>query len=563
MRARLERTWLERGVRRVTLDDAIAALERQGDPLATSLGSLRPLARRVRSTARRDWIDAWREALRTTGWPARSLASDEHQAAARLDELFADYASLDAIGEGARAVRVGGAEAVRALAEAAAATPFQPESAPAPIQIVGLIESIGLPFDALWLAGMGDDAWPRPTRPHPLLPIRWQRERGVPRSDAAGELAWARAVTARWLRAAPEIVVSRAPSAEQREAVLSPLFAPVVEATLDVPPSPARLAFDARVPLESLDDALAPPFDAGEKARATASTIEAQSACAFKALAATRWRSEPWPALSMGLTPAERGDLVHAALEAFFATVRTSEALAALVANEAALADACAAAVQRSLARLRPERWDEIPDAVRAGEAGRVARQLEQWLRTVEAARAPFEVVGTEMKVPLALGPLALSLRIDRVDALPGGGVAIVDYKTGAAPSVKRWTAPRPEATQLALYARAWRDAHPDLPVRATAIAQVRPGDCAVVGVFAEAALRFDAAAEKTQAVPADWAAFEAMRDAQVLSLAEAFARGEASVAPRRLAECRTCGRQSLCRIGDASDDDADVEEGA
>jgi hypothetical protein len=55
--------------------------------------------------------------------------------------------------------------------------------------------------------------------------------------------------------------------------------------------------------------------------------------------------------------------------------------------------------------------------------------------------------------------------------------------------------------------------------------------------------------------VPGDWAAFEAMRDAQVLALARAFARGEASVAPRRYAECRTCGRQALCRIGDAPDD--------
>lgn len=559
LRARLERGWLERGVRRVRLDDAIAALERQGDPLASRLASLRPLVRRVRTATRHDWVDAWREALRAAGWPARSLASDEHQAAAKLDELFAACATLDAIGEGPRGPRLGGADAIGALVQAAVATPFQPESSPAPIQIVGLIESIGLPFDALWLAGMGDDAWPRPTRPHPLLPIRWQRERGVPRSDASGELAWAREVTARWLRSAPEVVVSRAPTAEQREAIRSPLFAPVDESTIAVPPSPARLAFEARVPLESLDDPLAPPFG-DEAVRVTAATIEAQSACAFKALAMTRWRAEPWPALSIGLTPAERGDLVHAALEAFFAVVRTSAALAALVADDAALSQACAEAGERSLARLRPERWREIPDTVRAGEAARVARQLEQWLRTVEAARPPFEVVGTETKIALALDALTLSLRIDRVDAPSGGGVVIVDYKTGAAPSVARWTAPRPEATQLALYARAWRDAHADVPVRATAIAQVRPGDCAVVGVFADAALRFDAAAARTQTVPGDWAAFEAMRDGQVLALARAFARGEASVAPRRYAECRTCGRQALCRIGDAPDDG---EEGA
>jgi hypothetical protein len=86
-RARCERGWLERGVRRVRLDDVAAELARRGDPYAERLASLRPLARRLRTASRRDWIDAWRDALRAAGWPARTLASDEHQAAARLDEL--------------------------------------------------------------------------------------------------------------------------------------------------------------------------------------------------------------------------------------------------------------------------------------------------------------------------------------------------------------------------------------------------------------------------------------------------------------------------------------------
>ncbi|HEY8245512.1 MAG TPA: PD-(D/E)XK nuclease family protein [Casimicrobiaceae bacterium] len=556
-RARLERAWLERGVRRVGLDDVASDLERRGDPFAERLASLRGFARRRRSATRHEWIDAWRDALRAAGWPAHALASDEHQAAARLDELFAAYATIDAIADGPRSARLGGAEAVRGFVQWAASTPFQPESPAAPIQILGLIESIGLPFDALWIAGMSDDAWPRAAHPHSLLPIRWQRERGVPRSDAAGELAWAREVTSLWLRAAPEVVVSRAPTAEQREAIVSALFPTAVDTTIEVPASAARAAFDSRGPLDPLADGRAPPIAPGENVRATAATIEAQSACPFKALAATRWRVEPWPALSIGLTPAERGTLMHAALEAFFAEVRDSDALAALSADEAALAQACDDASHRAIPRLRPERWREVPDAVREGEAARIARQLEQWIRTVEAARPPFAVRSPEESIALALGSLALSLRIDRVDTLAGGGVAILDYKTGAAPAIGRWTAERPEAMQLALYALAWRESHPGEPVRATAIGQVRPGECEVVGVFADAALRFDPDANRTQEVPGDWAAFESKRDTQVVALAEAFARGEASVAPRRWAECRTCGRQSLCRIGDA-DDEAD-----
>jgi hypothetical protein len=71
--------------------------------------------------------------------------------------------------------------------------------------------------------------------------------------------------------------------------------------------------------------------------------------------------------------------------------------------------------------------------------------------------------------------------------------------------------------------------------------------------------LRFDPEAAKTQAVPDDWARFEATRDAHVAALADAFVRGDATVAPRRWAECRYCRRQSLCRIGDADDEGEDA----
>jgi hypothetical protein len=190
-RARIERVWLERGLHRVRLIDAISALQRSEDALAERLASVHTVASRTRRANRHGWVDAWREGLRASGWPGeRPLASPEHQAAGAFDGLLVAFAALDATA--AARAEIAGDEALALLAELAAATPYQPEAPPAPIQILGLIEAIGLPFDALWVAGMSDAAWPRSPRPHPLLPVRWQRERGVPRSDAAGELAWAR-----------------------------------------------------------------------------------------------------------------------------------------------------------------------------------------------------------------------------------------------------------------------------------------------------------------------------------------------------------------------------------
>ncbi len=87
---------------------------------------------------------------------------------------------------------------------------FQPEAPPAPIQISGLLEASGLEFDLLWLAGMAAERWPQAAAPNPLLPLAWQRTRGVPRADAAASLASARTATAAFAHAADDVVASHA-----------------------------------------------------------------------------------------------------------------------------------------------------------------------------------------------------------------------------------------------------------------------------------------------------------------------------------------------------------------
>ena len=152
------------------------------------------------------------------------------------DQLLAGIAALEAVEP-----RLGGGEAVGLLAAHAAATPFQPESAVAPIQILGLLEAVGLPFDALWVTGMAADAWPPAPQPNPLLPLAWQRERDVPRADAARELAYARKLTDRLLRGAPEVVFSWPQRVDDRAGLRSPLL-PELAALEDAAPAAAGSA---------------------------------------------------------------------------------------------------------------------------------------------------------------------------------------------------------------------------------------------------------------------------------------------------------------------------------
>src|SRR5262249_59442345 len=94
----------------------------------------------------------------------------------------------------------------------------------------------------------------------------------------------------------------------------------------------------------------------------------------------------------------------------------------------------------------------------------------------------------TELALALSLGGLEVRLRLDRVDRLADGGIAVIDYKTGRAVAPPRWFDPRPQAPQLGLYALAWRAAFPSLPVRAVAYAQVKRGDMRLQGLAADEA---------------------------------------------------------------------------
>ena len=79
---------------------------------------------------------------------------------------------------------------------------------------------------------------------------------------------------------------------------------------------------------------------------------------------------------------------------------------------------------------------------IAAGEAERIAGVVVDWLEAYDRPRPSFAVIGIEKGLPLALCGLQVSLRLDRMDALDDGGVAIIDYKTGRTHRAEDWFEP-------------------------------------------------------------------------------------------------------------------------
>ena len=251
--------------------------------------------------------------LETAGWPGEPpLSSAEFQALRRLQQAVEAAGSLGFDGR-----RILWAEFLAILARTLGETLFAPESQDAPIQIAGPAESAGLTADAVWFLGASEDAWPASGATHPLLPLDVQRKAAMP--HATSQLDWelSRTVTVRLLRSAPQVCFSYARQSEDVEARPSRLIVQLAgqpqpvpaELSAPAPPSPLTITFE---------DSSRIPFPPG-KVQGGASVLTSQSQCPFKAFATARLAAQGWEPAEAGLTPSQRGQLLHAVLHSVWA----------------------------------------------------------------------------------------------------------------------------------------------------------------------------------------------------------------------------------------------------
>ena len=550
MRARYEDEWRATGLRDISLATARSSLSARGsDPLAACWrAAVPPVAARQAPAA---WADAWLGWLTALGWPGdRPLGSGEWQARDAFLRLLGSFGALGPV-----APALARDEAVAALRTAAGRMLFQPEAPPARIQILGMLEASGLDFDALWIAGLAAEQWPPPAAPTPLLPIGWQRDRGVPRSSAERALTYARTLTDAFAHAADDVIASHAALVDGQERAVSALVAAWPQVTVGVGTRGRAVQIEASRPaLDRVPDAVAPALAMDAAVRGGVDVVESQSNCPFQAFARHRLGARGSAETTSGLSAMERGILLHRTLAAFWQSVGDQSALLAL--DEGALRMRIEQAVTAARNELDARRWRALPPSVARAESARLAATLHAWVVTVERERPPFRVVATEMPGRLAIGGLELEFRVDRVDALATGGLAIIDYKSGRAPGPARWFAARPAGTQVGLYALALRARNPDEPVVAAVYGELKAGAVAVNGLTADSALwpglRSLPGAKGVSLVT--WNEVEAAWRSQYGVLAADFRDGHAAVAPRDAAACRLCDLQPLCRIQQLDD---------
>ncbi len=505
-----------------------------------------------------DWAEAMRTLLEAAGWNASPSNPDdslEFQTRRKWESVLDELATLDFEG-----IRVTFPAALATVERLAQQTLFAPESRGAPVQVMGPLESAGSTwngeYDAIWFLRAGDLDWPIRPGANPLLAWHMQRELRMPGVDPARDEEHSRAVTERIASSSSTVVFSYPRESSQGKqrpsAALDRLRLDSVEMHTLVPEAPPR----DLLALEAIEDSGSLPPLPDRVMRGGAAVLKLQAACGFRAFAEQRLSATTLDFPKPGMDARERGSAVHVALEHFWKEVKSQGALKALsTADRHAI---LSRAIELAFSKITASgdfAWDIAYMGI---QRERLLGLLDTWLLTEMQRGVPFTVKMSETELTdVHIGPLRLTLRVDRIDQTEFGDV-ILDYKTGAA-SPGSWLTERPDEPQLPLYAILSNATQ----LAGVAFGQVRAGkDMALRGYQTETGVLLKAANFKDAANLEDQLS---VWRGVLTALAADFHAGDVRVRPKRHpGTCEFCSQRLLCRLDISllAEDSGDLDTG-
>ncbi|NHN39318.1 hypothetical protein G8764_18595 [Pseudomaricurvus alcaniphilus] len=399
------------------------------------------------------WATLFERQLRCLGWPGeRRLDSNEYQQMSQWYQLLEEFARFDI----SQAV-MDCSTALDLLGQLAMNTHFQAQTPNSPIQILGILEGAGLEFSHCWVLGMAQKNWPPAAQPNPLLPLALQRHYGMPHADASRELLYAQRLTDNYRRCADEVMFSFAAQDDEAELQPSPLVADLPQAAEATALQQCPAEWQAYLQRQASNSDFqwlnlnsAPAVTAPELAGLRGGTrllkdqaiLPAAAFLLHRVGAENEWRPAD------GLTPVQRGQLVHDCLADIWSRLQTRQALLALEPDP--LQQLLHSVIAEHIGNLQRREPAQLGARYLALEGQRLGQLLERWLE-LEQQRPDFRVEAIEQALDINFAGLPLQLRLDRVDKLDTGERVMIDYKTGKI-AAQQWAGARPEEPQLPLY---------------------------------------------------------------------------------------------------------------
>jgi len=486
------------------------------------------------------WAKTFSDLLKQFSWPGeRTPNSDEYQTIAAWQDALTQFATLDNVLK-----PVNYTTALGQLTRIINDISFQPETIETPIQILGTTGAAGMQFDYLWIMGLHDQVWPQVLQPNPFIPLNLQREVKLPHASADKQLALTRQLTDNLVQSARIVVMSYPQHDGDRSLRASPIIQPFIENStalnIHYQTDYKKQVLDSQQ-LEKFIDDTAPAIAKGQSVSGGTAIFKDQAACPFRSFARHRLYAKGLETTGIGLSPAERGTLVHNALQYLWQRLKDSDNLAQRSDEE--LVKTINTAVIQAIKQQIKQQPETFTERFTQLEQQRLVQLLGEWLE-IEKDRTAFKVKTTEQWHTVTFNDFKIHLRIDRIDELANGRLIIIDYKTGQA-RISDWDTDRPNDPQLPFYAITSQG-----EIAALVFARVKRGVLQFVGVAKDDDLiprvKPDPEKQWTDMIT-DW-------ETVLIQLANEFREGKAAVTPKDIYACRYCDLHAFCRIHERID---------
>ncbi|MBL4821171.1 MAG: PD-(D/E)XK nuclease family protein [Gammaproteobacteria bacterium] len=497
------------------------------------------------------WASLFGEQLEILGWPGTQtdLTSTEKTQLKQWQEAMALFSQAT--------VALGKLSLSSALSRLATACSHTRLKAPfdrrCQLSLYTINEAMGLKFDYVWMLGVDDQSWPPRSSPSSFLPYSLQQEAEIPGSHANVQYEMARETFELLCHSVSTGIVAsyHTNDADQQlrpSRFILPFTESQTEPTRGHPLNALATSNLASYKIEQLDDCNSFPLLQDENPRGGYGIISNQSSCPFRAFSKHRLQAEPLEDFASGLNSRARGTAIHLALEHVFSHIDSREKLLALSEpEELKLTDqATATAIDRLVSKypgIMTPGFKEI-------ERQRISTLLGRFLQ-LEKQRHDFSVIATEQYYQWQQGPLEIRLKVDRIDGLDDGSVAVIDYKTGKTSyAVQKLLEDRPEDMQLPVYYTVV-SSQQQQAVSTVSIGHVNVEKIAYTGTsssdsFHASIKPFNADGKGDM----NWSDLTRSWQQKMEQFADEFIEGIAPVAPVNGSKtCRYCRLQGLCRI--------------
>lgn len=492
------------------------------------------------------WAQNFDALLVNVNWPGqRSINSHEFQTINAWQKALQSLAKLDVLGK-----NLSPSEAVQRLQQICAEQVFQAETTNEPsIQIIGIMEALSAPVDAIWCLQMNDHIWPPPARPNPLLPANIQRAAKVPGADNHIQAVFAANIHQRLLHSATDIIFSSSKTEGESQLRISPLIncisslvsaqhTTILASTLAEQLSLLNFSANSDAYLIQVVDHIAPAIQAGDHVSGGTGLIKAQAICPAWAFYQYRLGAKALKTPSNGLDNLDRGSLVHAVLERFWRPTAFKQLnnpfrhftdLRDMTSDD--FTKAINIAIKYTLQDFAAK-TNVASKTVLELEHERLYKLIGAWLTHEKDRNLTFRIVDCEAERKVQICGLEITLKIDRIVQLENGGLELIDYKTGQEPKMTSWSDARITEPQLPIYASFWAASEGDYSaISSVQFGWIKIADHAFIGVSAE---NFDTELDKRKPKFIqqfdDWQSLLSHWKASIESIAQEIKMGEAAV---------------------------------